>query len=386
MDPDGFVSARQVIIPQHEIEAWAGQETDIILQVKPGSQVIVESAPGDMPQPVPKNSSMMDFDGNSSAAPFADDGKTHFKTSVEFIYWKRTNGLGFLASGDGDGRAISSRGKNYVSGFQFDPGLQASIGFDLPVDGWDANLSYLWLRSTGRRNFTEGPEDTGVPAPQNFLTEPEGISGVSHAGQKMDQTLNYLQLELGRQFYTSKWLTVRPFIDIAALYVPLSMETSYRFTSVNPAAAQHTTLATHAHGLGFGAGLGLNTEWKASRHWSFLGDLNLNAIWDRFEARGKSKVTNFTTGTTLTNLLTGYSTSQLLYLVNIFIGADWHKKFHKEKFYFSAYAGWDFFAGLSNYLIGGVGTLAFNEVGNQTLLVQEPFDYQGLRAGLKFDF
>jgi len=322
-----------------------------------------------------------DFDGNASGKMLEKE-KTHYRTFAEFLYWKRSSGIAFMTDATGwrvdpagvlnEDINVSERGKAYKPEFDFSPGFNVGLGFDFARDNWDLSASYLWLRSEATRRFSRDP-GRGWTSPYSFFTGGR-VSHTNFAHEKTEETLNFFQAELGRRFHTSERLLLRPHIDIASLYVPATLDVDYDLIG---ALLTHRSAAykCRSHILGFGAGVGLDTEWRLSENWAFLGDFTINTMWSSFQAKHQQKSTDFATGATVRDVLGGLSTNKILYLVDIFLGVQWWTKFHKGKCFVSTYAGWDFFSGLLHYFPG-----------SNSLMFSEPYDYQGLRAGLKFGF
>jgi hypothetical protein len=84
--------------------------------------------------------------------------------------------------------------------------------------------------------------------------------------------MNLLDLELGREFFVSKWLTLRPFMGARAAWFNRAFKYSYSGAGKD---------SGHNHNRFRAGGLrgGLDTQWGLSCGWSFFGDLALSLLY-----------------------------------------------------------------------------------------------------------
>ena len=194
--------------------------------------------------------------------------------AVDFLWWKaQLDGMSF-ANVNGK---VKSPPENFEAGFRVGAGL------DLGYDGWDAKMEYTWVyqpwltssftagaNSFGRFAFPDTHDDV------DYLTVPSLASGKS--SRKVQY--NVIDFELGRDFFISKQLTMRPFVGFKfarMLEKTTVEETGARgtnFTSLNLYFQQ--TLSS------FGIRGGMDTMWHLSRNFGLYGDLALTNLWGSF--------------------------------------------------------------------------------------------------------
>ncbi len=127
----------------------------------------------------------------------------------------------FAASGlpiqDTNGNLVfpSSRGKTPSPGFNFQPGFKVGAGFKFAHDGWDLYANYTWLNPAEvKASISDSKGDMVGPADPYF-----GTTTLSNAKNTFKQSFNVLDLELGRQFFLSRFLTLRPYFGLKTTWI-----------------------------------------------------------------------------------------------------------------------------------------------------------------------
>ncbi|HVW99942.1 MAG TPA: Lpg1974 family pore-forming outer membrane protein, partial [Candidatus Babeliaceae bacterium] len=88
--------------------------------------------------------------------------------------------------------------------------------------------------------------------------------------------INLVDGELGREFFVSRWLTLRPFVGARGAWINRNYEFEYKVNNGDE-------IEGHKHNRFRGAGLrtGLDTQWGLGSGWSFFGDLALSLIYGK---------------------------------------------------------------------------------------------------------
>ena len=176
-----------------------------------------------------------------SAEPSVCGCVTPFVTA-DFISWRaQEDGLDFSFNGTsiagveaGFLPETASRGTVKSPHFSYEPGFKVGAGLKFEHDGWDLFAQYTWWRkNTGKHNSKSSLTEKSNGSSYVIATSPlhsaafaEGELGVGGQGsglatpavQKASATwalhFNVLDAELGRNFWISKYLTLRPFIGM----------------------------------------------------------------------------------------------------------------------------------------------------------------------------
>lgn len=266
------------------------------------------------------------------ANPCVDCGLNIYGT-VDFIYWTaREQGTAFGATSGfrsfGTGTPVSGTptGKVIQPHNKWRPGFKIGLGIDFCHDGWDLYTQYTWFRSnSGSRSTTingvpslvgtllsAGPGITGTTlsdsywgiatgAPQFFggVVGNVDAAGATPVAQPMQfQTVrgswnlhfNVIDLELGRNFYISPRLTLRPHFGLKGTWQKQQLHVSFS----NPVTAlgafftndpsNSVNMRNKFSNWGIGPRAGINTAWHFYRLFSLVGDIAVTGLLDHFSA------------------------------------------------------------------------------------------------------
>ncbi len=207
---------------------------------------------------------------NPPARPVVRDG-VDLWVQAEVLFMHATeDGLAYSIKNEGPGPVVDGSVKNV--GYDWNWGFRAGIGYNLPHDGWDILLNWTWLRSN--ENKKESPNAPEVVLQTQTAPTQAAVAGTSAKGRARLHT-NFLDFELGREFFVSKRLTLRPFAGVRAGW----LNRNFRYEYHVPGAENEG----HNHNRFRGAGLrgGLNTQWGLCHGWSLFADLALSLIYGK---------------------------------------------------------------------------------------------------------
>ena len=236
-----------------------------------------------------------------NAGPRVTNGIDVFVTA-DFIWWTgRQDGLAFARSGLSDySEALSFGnapcGKTYYPKFKFSPGFKVGVGLNLGHDGWDTYLNYTWFH-TGTKNKTvintnsftapiplwEVATLGTITAKENFLVLSTFVNaGNCSANWKL--RFNNFDWELGRNFYVSQYLALRPYAGLKGSWMNQYFNTSYS-NYLNSEISSEITKATMNQlqkFWGVGIRTGLDSTWYFCKNWSAFANTALSSLWGRF--------------------------------------------------------------------------------------------------------
>lgn len=224
-------------------------------------------------------------------APEVTDG-FGFVGTADFIYWKaRQNGLPYayagitFTSGQASGSTVAGQtlpeSTIPQADTSFEPGFKVGVGYEFGHDGWDLYANYTWLlpitqNASVAQNLTTN-KDLSAFWFDNLTTNPvQNISSNWRLG------FNAIDIELGRNFYVSRFLSTRPYFGIKGTYLKEHFKIMH--TVLRPSStldSNYTNLLVDMRQWIFGAGLrgGLDTEWRVIRNCGIYGNFALSALY-----------------------------------------------------------------------------------------------------------
>jgi len=251
---------------------------------------------------------------------------------------------------------------------EFEWGFKVGLGYVLPHDGWDIYANYTRFNGHHHNCGSGDCEECCVCAPRLFfptflipcMTVP--CPNVTEACGKWKLRLNRLDLELGREFFVSKWLTMRPFVGFAGLILTQHLNVEYAGGNYVPQGHEYEHKMRNQF-RGGGLRGGFNTQWDFYKDWSLYGNLALNLLYGSFHIKQHAwdEIEVFTTiveegecGCVETEVIDDECASQksLLYeaekdflicrpVLDLGIGLQWEHAFADDAFFLSFHAGWE---------------------------------------------
>lgn len=165
--------------------------------------------------------------------------------------------------------------------FDYDPGFRLGIDFDTAYDGWDLGLTWTSLESKGSRDVSASgnKEIFATQANPQLATFLTGIPTSAFIYRQMRSHLkihlNQLDLDLGREFFVSKHLTMRPHIGLRTTWIRQFLKVDYNppvtsaFLSIVPAI--DTSQKNKWWGIGIESGLDM--LWMFGKGVSLYGTI-----------------------------------------------------------------------------------------------------------------
>lgn len=219
-----------------------------------------------------------EFNGLPNIAARTESGLVF---SADFLYWYPSEEVNDIwASVISVGFDTSSWG---APGFNFawDCGFRVGTGYDFAYDQWDSALYWTWFQTETSRSIPSAPNTEISPEfDAAFLT---GNSAQSLKGN-WSLLFNLFDWELGRQFWVSKGLSLRPFLGIKGGWIHQSIHAHYANLIIADLVTGHSGKEHLKNNFwGLGPSGGVNTKWNL-RTWgkhflNFFGDFSMATMW-----------------------------------------------------------------------------------------------------------
>lgn len=289
---------------------------------------------------------------NPAANPPTRDATGLFITA-EALYWKaRETGLGYAIESDDD---VTS----HVNGdmrrpkTRYDWGFKVGLGYAMPHDGWDLYANYTWFNSK-KRHCDDDCDDccsqcgTELFFP-TFYAPCQGTNlcpSVTDACGKWKLHLQMLDLELGREFFVSKWLTLRPFVGGRGVWINQKYDIEY---SGQPSGVETPFIAAgteqefdlkNRYRAG-GLRAGLDTQWYFARDWSFYAEMAINIVLGQFRVKENADVETTATGAETNILHLEDKFIACRPIADLGLGISWDHGFADDAVHFGINFGWE---------------------------------------------
>ncbi|MBI3236101.1 MAG: hypothetical protein HYZ48_00050 [Chlamydiales bacterium] len=265
--------------------------------------------------------------------------------TAEFIYWKAyEEGLDYATTGVAPATANASRGSVHNPSFGYEPGFKLGFGLKFRHDGWDLYGNWTWLsefEGNGRANAsTNSVVNATWTAPVINVNGPFDVTSfnMDHAHAHWDMKFNSLDLELGRNFYISRFLTLRPHFGFKFGWVNQDYEVKYHTLDGLDAADYHIKMNQDFFGCGLRTGL--DTVWYFTKHWGLYGDFAFAALWSRFHSNRKDSYADAATPK-FHNLKTHNHFNTMTEVLELGLGFRYDTTFFIGDYAFYLQAGWE---------------------------------------------
>ncbi|MCH9612061.1 MAG: hypothetical protein S4CHLAM102_05440 [Chlamydiia bacterium] len=321
------------------------------------------------------NQKMEDYcmkEGNCCAAPRVNGGADVF-ISADFILWiANQSGLGMQTTGVPTTRAAATlnKGKVFYPTSKVKPGFKVDLGVVLDHDCWDIFAEYTWFNSTYSKRSTTNSDAVALinPEPQtSWMTFVDSTSG------KWNLRFNNIDLTMGRNYWNSEYLSMRPHIGLKGSWQRQNFDIDYTQT----ANAVEDKVRMKQNYWGVGLRSGLQSAFYFNKEFSLFGDFAMSALWSQFKNRNKIQTRALNSNDSYTwNAYNSGSYHIVTPVLEMALGLRWDTWISNEEFHFMLQAGWELQEWWSQNNFNNV--YADGVRGDMTL--------QGLTIKARFDF
>lgn len=218
------------------------------------------------------------------AGPRVKDGMDLY-ISVDFIYWTaRLDTLTYAKTGRGSllGSEEVKKGSVLSVDWSWDPGFKAGLGWNFCHGCWDMNLQYTWLYT----NVGDKKRSSSLLPSYDILPFdlPQSLISFNRAHALFDLHYQVGDLELGRNYYVSRTLKLRPFIGVKGTWQKQDYKVHYDALPLAQLNIFYNFRAKFDQSLwGLGMRGGLNTSWQFSKYIGLYGAMALSGVWLHYD-------------------------------------------------------------------------------------------------------
>jgi hypothetical protein len=284
---------------------------------------------------------------NPAANPRTNDGVGLFFTG-EALYWKaHENGLEYAIEAEDGSTGFPVEGEFRHPKTRYDWGFRLGVGYTLPHDGWDLNLTWTRFRSKARHCDDDCDDCCSQCGTETFFPTMyapcETIStcpNVTDACGKWQMRMDLLDLELGREFYVSKWLTLRPHMGFRGAWIRQKNNVEYAGGTYVPAGSEFEIENKNRY-RGGGLRGGLNTNWYFVRDWALYGNLAISILYGQFTVSGEEENEVEATGAETTRYDVTNKFIMCRPITDLAFGIKWDHGFDDGKWFLGFNFGWE---------------------------------------------
>lgn len=228
-----------------------------------------------------------------SAMPAIQHGSNVFVTA-DFIYWTaRVDNLEYAHTGVSPATvllsefsSISKQGSYRGVHHKLSPGFKAALGFAPGYDGWDTLIRYTYLR-TGASSSVEKANPLWSLTPGLIIGDSAALITANTGDWHLH--FNNADWELGREYFISSHLLLRPFLGLKGSWQRQTFNIGYTGIALDALSLSLSipsyTINNSQYFWGAGPRAGLNTTWQCTHHWSLFGDCAFSALWSYFKVK-----------------------------------------------------------------------------------------------------
>lgn len=310
----------------------------------------------------------------SARGCYCRDGFTVF---ADFLYWTANEELsiGYAFHYTDTTEEIGSI-VNLDTGM--DPGFRIGVGGNFGYDGWDLTGAWTYYHNSSADSISVLADSLGLGLSSNFLTSANRSIPTASATWKLN--FNAINVDLGRAFYVSKGLSLRPYISSETVWIHRWLAVDYALENSGSPVITNTPGKYRGRNNFWGTGprVGMDTKW-------YLGctGLNLTSNLALSMLYGELKA-NSMCAQGPNNLVTADFNNNFWNAIphlQIMLGLGWESCFCSDQYFISFSAGWEFneFWHLQSFMYPQSAI-------SIVVPISEAVFMQGLTFRTKFDF
>jgi hypothetical protein len=229
---------------------------------------------------------------------------------------------------------------------KWDPGFRFGAGWNTNFDRWDVFVDWTWYRNHSKesRNL-EDASDSELRGfyPISFFNE--SSTPYQNVSSSWHMLHNAIDIELGRAYYITKSLSLRPHLGFRGGCINQNSKTHFNQILISGSASVLTTdIINKAKNNFWGVGprIGIHSQWHiANSSWSILGKASTSLLLGETRTHFQNKyfITNETDYVIAQDFKDNIS--QLVPNLQIFLGLDWGSCLECDMYYLGINAGWE---------------------------------------------
>jgi len=292
--------------------------------------------------------------------------------------------------------------KYLTPNFEWNFGFKVGLGYCTTCDGWDIGINWTWYRGKADDHVEAEVDDnhTLIALWSAFLNVLDALEYADDIRTCWKLELNLIDIELGRDFWTSRYLSIRPHVGLRIAFIEQDYDLEHRggswaaFSTPNaqPSLTNEVCLDNDFKGVGIRAGL--DSTWNFGCGWALYGNFAASIVYGRFSIDHDENNYLVLTPFTKTKILeTEESFRASRGILDLGLGIQWSTMFCNCSYGFTGMIGWEqhlFFSQNQlwrvNRVVGAEAPLPNNTGENVFHHRRGDLDTQGWTLRFKFEF
>lgn len=222
--------------------------------------------------------------------------KSGWITSVDFLYWRADEeGTEYVTQFSSTDVISNSNSKISKPTIKWEPGFKLGIGYTFgSQDFWDLFFRWTYLNSHQTNSHSgEGIQDQSGDGIVDTL-QPWWVPALvgqfaKDASVAWDLRYNVFDLELGRDYFVSRTLSLRPHVGLRGAAIFQNYHAKYTGILVpeneDPAILFPSGYKTTNDFGGIGVRAGTKLQWNFTRHWAIVGSFSGSLLYGHFDIK-----------------------------------------------------------------------------------------------------
>jgi len=233
--------------------------------------------------------------------------------------------------------------------FKWDFGFKAALGYNSPCDGWDIGVYWTWYKGrASSHDESETDDNTTLIALWSAYSPPVfgEITYATDIQTDWDLKLNLVDVELGREFWVSKYLTLRPHVGLRFARLDQEFIIKHKGGSFSEFSTDQFSFNNEVdldnEFKGIGVRAGLDTVWNFGCGWGLYGDFAASIVYGRFSVRHDESNRHAAGNHDKVKILeTHESFRASRAMLDLALGLQWATLFCDCKYGFTVQLGWE---------------------------------------------
>ena len=220
------------------------------------------------------------------ARPSKED--SNWFLTLDLLYWKPfVGGTEFAYTDNNPQLGYPVKGRTKEMSFDWNWGARVGLGYNFNFDGWDLYANYTHFGGGDSKSVSTGGCNNSVVVPLRgglclLNNTPSAFIGTK-AKSQYDIDFDSIDVQLGRNYFLSKMLSMRPFFGAKIAWIDLEQETRYcgstgagthQFcgTTIVQLGPNVVKIKEDSDFKGAGPEVGFNSKWFLAKGFSFFAD------------------------------------------------------------------------------------------------------------------